>query len=41
MNKQLSMDLKINPYATNTTKKPIQAVEKELRQKANLFIRKR
>ena len=40
MNKQLSSDLKINPYSVKRTKKPLQAVEKELK-KASLFIKKR
>ena len=40
MNKQLSMDLKINPYSSKSTKKPLQAVEKELKN-SSLYINKR
>jgi len=40
MNKQLSLDLKINPYSSKSTKKPLQVVEKELK-KSNLFIKQR
>ena len=40
MNKQLSLDLKINPYSSKSTKKPLQAVEKELK-KSSLFIKQR